>query len=147
MSFNELDVKELIAVAEYYGVDYEDGAEPEDIATAIEADGVEFEDWERLKAEAAKELERAEPEQPAVTGKKKGRPPLKKQPTAKDVVSGGVLLIKMTRQNPTYEVNGFKFTKDHPYVAMSPEEYQDILDIEGEGFIQASPRELQEYYS
>ncbi len=65
---------------------------------------------------------------------------------AKAVDLDGQVLVKMTRKNPTYETNGHRFTKEHPYVLMSPEEAQEIFDAE-EGFVLAGPREVQEYYS
>jgi len=58
----------------------------------------------------------------------------------------GDVLVSMTRANPTFEVLGYKFTKEHPYVAMSPGDAQSIFDSEF-GFRTASPNEVKEYYS
>lgn len=58
-------------------------------------------------------------------------------------------LVKMERENPYFEfaVNGkiHKFTKDHPYVLMDAADADIVL--QEDGFRQARPSELQEYYS
>ena len=57
------------------------------------------------------------------------------------------VLVKMNRANPTYQIHGFTFTSTHPYIAMSSEEAQLIFDNDPRGFVIATPRELEEYYS
>jgi hypothetical protein len=57
-----------------------------------------------------------------------------------------MILVKMTRGNYRYDVSGYTFTKDHPFVAMNPDVAQEIFDKE-EGFRLATPREVQEYYN
>jgi hypothetical protein len=52
----------------------------------------------------------------------------------------------MTRANFRYDIMGHTFTKDHPYVAMSEEDAQAIFDKE-EGFVMATPKEVQEFYN
>jgi hypothetical protein len=52
----------------------------------------------------------------------------------------------MTRQNGTYEVRGHKFTKVHPFLPVSEDDANYILD-NIEGFKIATPREAEEYYS
>jgi hypothetical protein len=51
-----------------------------------------------------------------------------------------------TRANFRYDIMGFTFTKDHPFVAMTEDEAQEIFDKE-EGFRLATPKEVQEYYN
>jgi hypothetical protein len=41
---------------------------------------------------------------------------------------------------------GSTFTKEHPFVAMSPDNAQAIFDKE-EGFRLATPKEVQEFYN
>lgn len=53
-------------------------------------------------------------------------------------------LVKMVRENPYFEISGFKFTKDHPYNLMSAEQAEVVL--REEGFRQALPSEVQEFY-
>lgn len=55
------------------------------------------------------------------------------------------LLIKMERKNPLYEVRGHRFTTKNPYALVSPEDADYIIRHE-EGFRQALPSEVQEFY-
>ena len=64
-----------------------------------------------------------------------------KKPLDKDSV-----LVRMTRANFRYDIMGYTFTKEHPFVAMKEEDAQEIFDRE-EGFRMATPREVQEYYN
>jgi hypothetical protein len=52
----------------------------------------------------------------------------------------------MTRENFRYDINGFTFTKEHPFIAMTEDNAQEIFDKE-EGFRLATPKEVQEYYN
>lgn len=54
-------------------------------------------------------------------------------------------LIKMERDNPLYETRGYKFTQENPYALMSAADADYVLSRE-DGFRQATPSELQEYY-
>lgn len=54
-------------------------------------------------------------------------------------------LIKMVRDNPLYQVRGYTFTADHPYALVKADDAMYILEKE-DGFRQAYPQELQEFY-
>jgi hypothetical protein len=56
------------------------------------------------------------------------------------------VLVRMTRDNFRYDIMGFTFTKEHPFVAMVSEKAQEIFDKE-EGFRLANPKEVQDYYN
>lgn len=56
-----------------------------------------------------------------------------------------VFLIKMTRDNVLFETRGHRFTQDHPYALVSPDDAEFILTQE-DGFRQATPGELSEFY-
>ena len=51
----------------------------------------------------------------------------------------------MTRDNHRYDIHGYTFTKDHPFVAMVEDDAQKIFDTE-EGFRLATPKEVQDFY-
>lgn len=53
-------------------------------------------------------------------------------------------LVKMERANPVFEIAGYRFTDTHPYVLM-PADAAEIV-LREEGFRQAYPSEVQEYY-
>lgn len=61
------------------------------------------------------------------------------------VTSQDNYLIKMTRENPLFEVRGHKFTRSHPYALVNAADADYILTNE-EGFRQATPSELREFY-
>lgn len=54
-------------------------------------------------------------------------------------------LIKMTRTNPIFETRGHRFTQAHPYALVNAADADYILTRE-DGFRQATPSELQEFY-
>lgn len=56
------------------------------------------------------------------------------------------ILLKMQRQNPTFELFGYRFTRSHPYQVMPQEDAQKIMDSH-EGFVIASPDEVKSFYS
>ena len=56
------------------------------------------------------------------------------------------VLVKMERANFRYDIMGFSFTKDHPFVAMKEKQAQEIFDKE-EGFRLATPKEAQDFYN
>lgn len=56
------------------------------------------------------------------------------------------LLLKMERQNPSFEVFGYKFTRTHPYQVMPQEDAQKIMDTY-EGFTIATPDEVKSFYN
>ena len=63
-----------------------------------------------------------------------------------DAQPENTVLVRMTRENYRYDVIGFTFTKEHPFIAMTEENAQEIFDKE-EGFRLATPKEVQEYYN
>lgn len=56
------------------------------------------------------------------------------------------ILLKMTRENFSYEVRGYRFSKDHPFVAVNAEDADWLIENE-DGFRPASPKEAREFYS
>lgn len=55
-------------------------------------------------------------------------------------------LIRMVRENPYFEFKSYKFTQEKPYAIMKADDAQVILESE-EGFRQAFPAELSDFYS
>lgn len=56
------------------------------------------------------------------------------------------VLVKMTRQNGTYQIRGYNFTKTHPFLPVSAEDADFLVEVIG-GFKIAGPREIEEFYS
>ena len=130
MSFDTLKVAELKTIAEDFAVDTEGLKNKKDIIAALAEEGVTYSVYAKTLQtleEAAEEIEVLPKFDP------------KAQP--EDTV-----LVRMTRANFRYDIHGYTFTNDHPFVAMSEEDAQKIFDTE-EGFRLATPKEVQDFYN
>lgn len=154
-SFKELDEVQLKAATDYFGVDYGDNVET--ARAALAEDNVTWEDYLDVfapKPEVEKEVvDRAK--KPVNVVKSTDMDPKREVEEVTEVITApanpvltqqGSYLIKMTRQNPYFEFKKYKFTQENPYAIMPPEDAQEILSTE-EGFRQAFPAELQEFYN
>ena len=130
MSFENLKIAELREVADAFGVDRSEAKTKKLLLAALAEDGVTSEDYAKFVDADKVEVEDAEVEAPK-----------------KKVVTGPEILVKMNRENPTYEILGHRFTREHPYIAMSQEEAQEVFDHDPRGFVIATPAEVQNYYS
>lgn len=133
MSFETLKVSELKNIAEDFAVDIEGLKNKADIIAALAEEGVT---WSVYNKTIEKMEEEAEDMSVEVLPK---FDPKAEQP--EDTV-----LVRMTRDNFRYDILGFTFTKQHPFVAMNKDDAQKIFDKE-EGFRLATPKEVQEYYN
>ena len=133
MSFETLKISELRKIAEDFGVETEELKNKNDIIAALAEEGVTWAVYEKTTKDIEDSTEDISQE---VLPK---FDPNKEQPE-------NTVLVKMTRANFRYDIMGFTFTKDHPFVAMDKENAQQIFDKE-EGFRLANPKEVQEFYS
>lgn len=133
MTFETLKVNELKKIAEDFAVDIDGLKNKSEIIAALAEEGVTYSVY-------AKTIEKVEEESEIEAQEVLPRfDPKKDQP--KDNV-----LVRMTRANFRYDILGYTFTKDHPFVAMKEDDAQKIFDVE-EGFRLATPREAQDFYS
>ena len=131
MSFDTLKVAELKQIAEDFAVDIQGLGGKKDIIAALSEEGVTWAIYKKAKGieEEEKEMNETLPKAaPKVVNKE------------------DMVLVKMTRPNFSYEIMGHRFTKEHPFVAMDKDTAQAIFDKE-EGFVMATPLEVQEFYS
>jgi hypothetical protein len=131
MSFETLKVSELKKVAEDFGVEIDGLKNKTDIIAALSEEGVTWTVYQKT----VKDVEEAEDMSVEV---------LPKFDPKKDITADTVL-VKMERANFRYDINGFTFTREHPYIAMSQDKAQEIFDKE-EGFRLATPKEVQDFY-
>jgi hypothetical protein len=131
MSFETLKVSELKKVAEDFGVEIDGLKNKTDIIAALSEEGVTWAVYQKT----VKDVEEAEDMSVEV---------LPKFDPKKDITADTVL-VKMERANFRYDINGFTFTREHPYIAMSQDKAQEIFDKE-EGFRLATPKEVQDFY-
>ena len=130
MSFDTLKVAELKIIATDFAVDTEDLKNKKDIIAALAEEGVTWSVYQSTVEAIEKDTEEIEilP---------------KFDPKAQPE---NTILVRMTRDNHRYDIHGYTFTKDHPFVAMSEEDAQKIFDTE-EGFRLATPKEVQDFYN
>lgn len=130
MSFDTLKVAELKIIATDFAVDTESLKNKKDIIAALAEEGVTWSVYQSTVEAIEKDTEEIEilP---------------KFDPKAQ---AENTLLVRMTRDNHRYDIHGYTFTKDHPFVAMSEEDAQKIFDTE-EGFRLATPKEVQDFYN
>lgn len=131
MSFETMKVSDLKKVAEDFGVDINNLKNKTDIIAALSEEGVTWAVYQKTVETLEEETEDMS-EQTIVRNEKKEQ-------------SGEDVLVKMERDNFRYDILGFSFTKEHPFVAMSQDKAQQIFDKE-DGFRLATPKEVQEYY-
>lgn len=131
MSFDKMKPAELKDVCEQYGIE-DLGQKPTkpQMLAALREEGVEYGDYVKLTEAENETIDKVEVPAQATASKWGG----------KDV------LVKMDRKNFRFDVLGFTFTKDHPYVVMPEDAFQEVVE-RVEGFRLATPKEVQEFYS
>lgn len=132
MSFETLKIAELKQIAEDFAVSTDGLKNKADVIAALAEEGVTY-------AVYAKTLKSIDDESEV-----ESQEVLPKFDSSKDQPEDTVL-VRMTRPNFRYDIMGFTFTKEHPFVAMREEDAQKIFDVE-EGFRLANPKEAQEFY-
>ena len=135
MSFETLKVAELRKVAEDFAVDTDGIKSKADNVAALAGEGVTWSVYQKT----IKDIEDATDEFSENAEEILPRFNPDSQPE-------NTVLVRMTRENFRYDIEGFTFTKEHPFVAMTEEDAQEIFDKE-EGFRLATPKEVQEYYA
>ena len=129
MSFDTLKLTELKKVAESFGIDMPEKATKQSIILALEEEGISYEMYNKFSGAEKQELD------------------IEDQPKKKvKLEKGKTILVRMDRMNPSYSTNGYTFTHEHPFIAMSEDDAQRIFDTEV-GFRPATPREAQEFYN
>ena len=131
MSFETLKLSEIKKIAEDFGVDIENLKSKVDIIAALSEEGVTW----AVYSKTLKDIEDATEEIEV----------LPKFDPKKDQDKDSVL-VRMTRANFRYDAMGYTFTQEHPFVAMSEDEAQEIFDRE-DGFRLATPKEAQDFYN
>ena len=125
-----MKLDELKSVAETFAVDYESAKNKADLVALLAEEGVSYEMYQKF-IDAEKVDQEPRPNKSGTTGPDK---------------SGNQVLVKMERRNPRYDIRGFTFTRENPFIVMSEKDAQDIFDSQS-GFRLATPKEAQEFYS
>jgi len=132
MSFTELKLPELKKIADSFGVDISDIKTKNEVVSRLAEEGITWQMYDKFN-----NAEKEEVKVPAIEQKKR---------SATSANKSNSVLVKMERTNHSYQVGGYTFTDQHPFVAMPEENAQQIFDRQT-GFRLATPREAQEFYS
>jgi hypothetical protein len=132
MSFETLKVSELKQIAEDFAVDTSGLKNKSDIIASLSEEGVTWSVYQQTLKKIDEDAEEIVEVLPKFD-------PKAEQP--EDTV-----LVRMIRANYRYDIAGYTFTREHPFVAMNKDKAQWIFDKEA-GFRLATPKEVQEFYS
>ena len=132
MSFSELKVAELRKIADEFAVELRPSMTKDAIIAEFGEMGVTYEMYETFaNARAAHDELAKEENVPTVESNSKP--------------AEGTILVKMERENGTYETYGYKFTKAHPFLVVKASDADRICRTE-QGFRIALPSEAAEFY-
>lgn len=133
MSFNDLKLAELKAVADSFGVDLPTKVSKNEIVLLLEEEGISYQMYEQFSNVEKEEIK-----------------PEVGQPARLDLKKEEAILVKMDRENFSYQIGTSQgtvtFTKEHPFVALPASIAQEVFDLH-QGFRPATPREVQDFYS
>lgn len=145
-SFKDLDTKELREAATAFAVDSDEVIAKSNAVTlraALAENGVTWKMYMDMFHPAAEE-NTVKSEDVAPTKEEVGETVIITKEEKPVLPVNEQYLIKMVRENPLFEIAGFRFTQDHPYVLMNAAQAQVVL--QEDGFRQAHPAEVQEFY-
>ncbi|QIN94017.1 hypothetical protein PP459_gp217 [Streptomyces phage Wakanda] len=131
MSFETLKKEDLLKIAEEFGSDVKASDTKAVIIATLNEDGVTWEQAAQLDKQVAEKDAELKAE--------------KKVADAEAKAQEEQALLRMMRENGTFEVRGYKFTKTHPFAVAAASDAEWIVD-NVEGFRYATPREAQEFY-
>lgn len=154
MELSDFNKAELYTIADKFGADVEhgQGIKKQHLVDVLEGDGITvelvFDNIEEYKNRYNPEPVEA-PQNVIKTSDVNVAPQVKKEDVvvAKPFESDNKkYLIKMTRANPHFEIVGCTFTEQHPYALVDSDRAEYLL-TRVEGFRQATPSELEDYYN
>lgn len=131
MSFTELKLPDLKKVAGSFGVDISDIKSKNEIVARLQEEGITWQMYDKFNNADKEEIK---------------VPDIKQKKGASTMNKGNAVLVKMERDNHSYQTTGYTFTSEHPFVSMPELDAQNIFDTQV-GFRLATPREAQEFYA
>lgn len=155
MAFKKLPKKELLRLAEEdfkddlesKGLDVKSSDNKTEIVEKFEQAGVTWDDYEALFPEDP-EPEKTDnvirvpkPEDEVLPNRRRSNKKAEAAEAADDLV-----LVKMERRNPYFEVKGYTFTSRNPFQLVKEDDV-DFLVTQMDGFRMATPKEVKEFYS
>lgn len=144
--FEDFDTKELLEIAvEGFALDVKPDDNKKTLLAAFAEANLSWEDYRRIKPDAAPAdvvaPVAAKPVQEEINELSQDQIITASNPVHN---AGAKYLVVMERENPLFEIKGYRFTKDNPYALVTAEAAEVIL--REPGFRQAFPSELKEFY-
>jgi len=131
-----LSLEQLKEVAAAFGTEVAPSAKEKGYRKALEEDGIS---WPMV----ARDFPQFVPVEEEVEVAPGGAVAIN---STRNIAEERPILIRMVRKNPTYEVRGYRFTQDQPFVPVTEEDADWLMENE-EGFRQASPSEAREFFN
>lgn len=128
MSFDTLKKDDLLKIANDYGVDVKPTDTRAVIIAALAEDGVNWDDVVKMDQTISD-----------ISDSVVKKDDAEKLPEAKQ-------LLRMLRENGTYEIRGYKFTKGHPFALVGEDDAEFIVENDPSGFRYATPKEAKDFY-
>ena len=132
MSFETLKKDDLLRIADDYGVDVKPNDTKAVIIAAFAEDGVTWDDVAKLD-KTVSEIDASIKEEEAVAA-------------AEEKAAAPKTLLRMLRANGTYEIRGYRFTRQHPFALVAEDDAEFITENDPAGFRYATPKEAQAFY-
>src|SRR4051812_44198765 len=130
-NFNELNKDELKAVGDMFGSDLKSSMSKADQIKLLEEDGVTVSLYNQMLSESEDHQEDEEE--------------LSERVSAPALDDEDVTVLKMTRKNASYEIRGYRFTRNNPFALVRDDDVDTLVEKVG-GFRPATKRELAEFY-
>lgn len=153
MSFQNLNKDELKELAAFYAVepeiaDADHGPTKKELLAALAQENVSNDDYQTfLEAkEAGTDKSKEEKLEQAAEAREEGDVPDPEPEEVEPEDRSDWVLVKMERKNPSYETDGFRFTKEHPFGSVPPV-VAKYLVTQVKGFRVALPDEVTDYYN
>jgi hypothetical protein len=131
MSFETLKKEDLLKIADEFGTDVKPSDTKAVIIAALSEDGVTWEQAAQLDKQVAEKDAELREEKAVADAEAKA--------------NEAQALLRMMRENATFEIRGYRFTKTHPFAVVAESDAEWITD-NVDGFRYATPREAQEFY-
>lgn len=131
MSFETLKKEDLLKIAEEFGSDVKPSDTKAIIIATLNEDGVTWEQAAQLDKQVAEKDAELKAD--------------KKVADAEAKAQEEQQLLRMMRENGTFDIRGYRFTKSHPFAVVAASDAEWIVE-NVDGFRYATPREAQEFY-
>lgn len=134
-NFNELNKDELKAVGDMFGSELKSSMSKAEQLKVLEEDGVTVQMYNTVVTETEEEKDLADQDDT----------PLDRPEAEVDENEDEITVLKMERKNHSYEIRGYRFTRQNPFAVVRDADAEYIVE-NVRGFRPATKKELAEFY-